>query len=111
MERSKKNIIRFIILVIAFALFVLYVYIDATPRREAELQRQKAESAIEEIKKMCADRAIEKANQPDFDGLAESNNPYLPNFKEQIPQLRESIKNKEFQECVDIWINDPIEEK
>ena len=110
MEKSEKNLIIQIFWIVVIGIIVWFVYDGQNTKREAKERQDAQRQAVENIKKLCMERAIAKANQfgEGQEKLAEANNPYLVGLKEQIPQLKEDMKIKEYAECMDIWI---IEEK
>lgn len=91
MERSKKNIIGYMILVIVFALFVLYAYIDAKPRREAK----QAQKAVEVQQQAC-----EREAQTHASDAARSVAKYLPSTEDQIKHSEDLFYANYFKKCM-----------
>ena len=107
MEGSKKNLIIQIawIILAGIALYLFYngqpAKMQTKPAKIETTQEQKADTTLE---KMCMERAIRESNKMEK-FLTETENPYLQISTEQIQQNKEGIKNKEYQECMEIWGN------
>lgn len=100
MKINKNTIIQiFWIILVGLALYFFYNGQDA--KQEVQKIETIQEQKTDNIEKLCMERAIEKANEPDLEVIAESGNPYLT--KKDIPGMRENIKQVQFKECMDIW--------
>lgn len=87
------------IIVIGIAIYLGYNS-QNKPVEPAKIQ----ESSTQNIEKLCMDRAIEESiKMQEF--LTGTKNPYLQINNEQIEQTIAGIKDKEYQECMNIWSN------
>ncbi len=88
MERSKKNIIGYIILVIAVGIFAYFAYLDAKPRREAKnTQDTQVVTCGREARQYALD------NTKGFE-----NNPYLSD-KKQIEKAQSDLYADYLEKC------------
>lgn len=99
-KKSRKDLIIQILWIIAVGIILWLVY---NSQGAKQIQETKPLESHKTIEQLCMDIAIEKANQPDWEGMAETGNPYLT--KKDIPGMRENTKKIQFKECMDIWGN------
>ena len=103
MNDKNKNLLVQILWIIAAGIILWFLFFRQNVNQSESIPQTKT------TEQLCMERAIEKSNEMEK-FLTETDNPYLQTTDEQIQKTKEGIKNKEYQECLDIWVN-PIEEK
>lgn len=111
---TKEKIIVITGAIIIFALFTVVVYIFSlfyTSKKEVksqqiEIQKQQEKyDRYEAVKATCLEIVEGKTAEwlTGLEELALSNNPFLPDLEEKIPQMVEDYRNSKYKECMDIW--------